>query len=199
MPKLPKKPKLLPPVSEPFDPGEQEAAEIANLSVAALRLYFAAGAIPPDCAGIGYEYLEAVPTMIEVARAFDVSERTVHTWRSKGMPGQPGSYPLPAIRRWRLAQDSAPAAWLYRGNKELPPTTATGDLARAILRVLRVDLRRAVSRARKDIAASLELIDRNDDAALDNLVLVIMAKHLDGFCLDDEAIERLLAETWDLA
>lgn len=190
--------KPLPPVSESFDASEQKTAKHVDKSILALRLIFASGQLPPDDAGLDYEYLETVGTAVEVAQHFNVSEKTISTWRRKGCPGRPGSYPLEAIRHWRLSEPDPPE-WLYRGNSELCRAEATGDLSRAILRVVRTDLPRAVSRATKDFVAGLKHVDRSDDKQIEKLLYVVLAKHLEPFRLDDAAIEKLLAETWGLA
>lgn len=41
-----------------------------------------------------------VATVIEVARHFGRSERSVHYWKTEGMPGEAGAYDLEAIERW---------------------------------------------------------------------------------------------------
>jgi len=43
-----------------------------------------------------------VATAAEVAREFEVERSTVHSWKSKGMPGVDGAYSIIAITRWLL-------------------------------------------------------------------------------------------------
>lgn len=40
-------------------------------------------------------------TLGEIARHFEVAERTVAYWRGRGMPGSPGAYDLEEIAAWR--------------------------------------------------------------------------------------------------
>lgn len=44
---------------------------------------------------------DTASSLAEVARHFDVSERTVAGWRARGMPGRPRCYPLAEIAEWR--------------------------------------------------------------------------------------------------
>lgn len=55
-----------------------------------------------------------VPTIREVAEAFEVSERSIKYWLAAGAPGKPGAYDLAAIEAWRVARPQAPLADLRR-------------------------------------------------------------------------------------
>ena len=57
-----------------------------------------------------------------VALNFNVSPDTVKTWRSQGMPGEPGHYPMPEICEW-LRSDGP---WADR--KKYPPTESDDPL-----------------------------------------------------------------------
>lgn len=196
--KTPKKnAKLMPPTTEPL-PGEAAAAAAFGATLLVYRLAVAAGIIPPDMAPNERHVGEVASSLAAVGVAFDVAERTAANWASRGMPKTAdGKYPLAAIRRWRLEQSDAPE-WLERGNVSLPKAQASGDLARAILRVYRVDLLDAGQRARADFMAALADVDRSDDEAVELLFAGVMSRHFEGLRLSDAKIEQLLVEAWDL-
>lgn len=44
----------------------------------------------------------AAKNLAQVAEFFDRSPQCIHQWRSRGMPGRPGSYDLREVLRWAL-------------------------------------------------------------------------------------------------
>lgn len=49
-------------------------------------------------------YGQIVETLAEVAKVYGVSERTVASWRSRGMPGESGCFSINHIERWRRVE-----------------------------------------------------------------------------------------------
>ncbi len=190
---------LQPPVHEPFSNGEKQCARDMGISVRSLRAFLASGILP---FGQFEEYQEpqtVVNSLAKVATHFGVSERTVATWKSQGMPiTDDGKYVLPAIRRWRSQRGEIPASldWIDTGNRELDSTYASGDLVRGILRWVRTELLIAGQRAVEDFETGLKQVDRSDDEMICALIGTCLARHFEGFRLADSEIEELLVDCW---
>jgi len=193
-----KRKKPIPTVHE-ADKNEAQAAAMFGGSVLGLRLFVTSGVIPPGIAPDDSRYFgECASTLEEAGVALGISGRWVQTLKARGLPALPdGRIPLAAARRWRLEQPEPPVG-MERGNPALPPAKATGDLARAILRWVRIDLPIATGLARQEFLQQLQTIDRTDDKAVEDLFNAVMAKHLTDFCLADAGIEQLLEECWEL-
>ena len=141
---------------------------------------------------------DTVGSLAEVGKFFGVSERSAASWRAKGMPGQPGNYPLTKILNWRRQQPDG-EVW-FTGNPKLIPRPATGDLCRAIYKVFRSEIPQAAARAREDF---LRVVFTDDVPAEDREVIEFgfdcaMQKHFADLRLSNEEIEQRLIETWFL-
>ena len=141
---------------------------------------------------------DSVDSLAEVAKFFSVSERTAASWRAKGMPGQPGNYPLTKILNWRRQQPDG-EAW-FTGNPKLKPRPATGDLCRAIYKVFRSEIPQAAARAKEEFICAVFTDDlpEDDRKAIEFGFDCATEKHFSAMCLTDEEIERRLAESWHI-
>lgn len=174
---------------------EKKAAEEAGQSVRAQRLWQAA-------MGVGngsIDYGPTVKSLVEVAEHFGVSERWVNNWRARGMPGETGAYNLAAIRLWLRMQRDGQDQRLETGNPDLLPRDATGDLVRAMYRVLRFHLPRAILLAMSDVRrVSIAGATDAARATSERAYLLALSSRLDEFILTDEEIEAILKECWPL-
>ena len=83
-------------------------------------------------------------TLAEVARAFNVSPDTIKTgWRSAGMPGQAGNYPLAEIIAWKLARQ-------LRAQGREPIAGGDEVTLTALDRKRQADARKATAQAAKE-------------------------------------------------
>ena len=134
------------------------------------------------------EYGPIVETVAALARWFGISERTAHSWKAAGMPcNHDGTYSITAVLHWRHNRPN-PEQWHATGNRQLAPREATGDLVRAIYRVLRSHIVVATANVLDDIAG--------DDAELRDKLLKSLATHFKAWALTDEEIEQTLIECW---
>lgn len=69
-------------------------------------------------------YGEIVETLAEVATAYGISERTVASWRARGMPGESGCFSLNHIERWRNSE-------LKDAPRRFPERAVSNDMLRA--------------------------------------------------------------------
>lgn len=70
-------------------------------------------------------YGQIVETLAEVAKVYGVSERTVASWRSRGMPGESGCFSINHIERWRRVE-------LQDAPRLRPEQAISSDLVRAV-------------------------------------------------------------------
>ena len=163
---------------------EEEVAERLGISIHSLRLHSAAGVLGPS------PYQQFAQSLAEVGQFFGVSERTVGTWRAKGMPGEPGCYPLATIGYWRAKN-------LESRNTAQSPRS--GLLARAIYRLLSIEL------GRKSHAAASEAVERvfpelsdEEKEKVRYEFLGSLHGHFQEFMPDEKEIDRILAECQNL-
>lgn len=162
---------------------ESDVAEALGISRLAVRVLNAAGA--PG----GQDYGPVLHTAQECAAWFQVSTTTLQNWKGKGCPMAEGYYPIAKMLAWRRRQaDPDERPWWATGNRRLKPIPASGDMARAILRVLRADL----------AAVFRELPEGEDDEPGEGLSEAI-SHVLATWLLDDDAIEQLVADSWSVA
>lgn len=87
-----------------------------------------------------------VRTLDQVAAAFDVSPNTVkQSWRSAGMPGSPGRWPLLAILEWRIEHE-AKNAKRFSGTAD--DRQAEADARKTELQVEKLELEMAETAGR---------------------------------------------------
>lgn len=98
----------------------QQAADKLGVHPFSLELLTAFG-VP----GTPPIYGDVVATLAEVATAYGVSERTVASWRARGMPGESGCFSLNHIERWRNRE-------LTDAPRRFPERAVSNDMVRAV-------------------------------------------------------------------
>ena len=135
-PKQPKKDAI-----SPASPAGVDIAGVAaglGVHLLAAKIIVAAGAPSEDS-----PYLdEPLETAADAGVFFGVSERTIHSWLARGMPGDRGAYFKSRMLGWRKRQPEA-EPWHTVSDRSIPAENfhmATGDALRALVRVIRTDL-----------------------------------------------------------
>lgn len=169
---------------------ESAAAAQLGVSVRSARVLAAGAGTRWDWRDYGGPYVDSY---VKLAQEFALSERTIARWKASGMPIETdGRYNVSSIREWARRKGLIPST-----SADLPTQTARGDLARAIFKMLRVDLRHAVIESLEEVKG---LVIGGVDAG--HLALVVhacrcsLAKQLQPFCLADHEIEEVVQECW---
>lgn len=103
------------------------------------------------------------------------------------MPQEPdGTYSKIKVIQWRRSQPEPPE-WLHTANEHLPPAIASGDLVRAVFRVLLFTILDCADAINNDEKITIAAKER---------VFAHMKANLSPFVLDDEQIEKLLQDCW---
>ncbi len=175
----------------------EKAASDLGVSSLALRLFAAAGCPSP----LRDEYDAPVASLAECAKALGVSERALPTWKSKGMPCDAAGYRPVEIREWRRSQDWPEPP----GAGGMPRRQATGDLFRAVFRMLRAELTMLAAVAAGDVVAAAFREAKSGESGVGDprpavalAVRLVVEARTRTLTLSDAQIERLLEEVWFL-
>lgn len=103
-----------------LDDAMQQAAHKLGIHPFSLDLLAAFG-VP----GTPPLYGEILSTLAEVGTAYGVSERTVASWRARGMPGESGCFSLNHVERWRNRE-------LKDAPRRFPERAVSNDMVRAV-------------------------------------------------------------------
>jgi len=149
------------------------------------------------CAGMpgGSDFCPHARNLDKLAAYFKVNRRTAAEWRDAGMPQEPdGTYNLVAVRDWRMNRPDPPPG-VVRGSAKLAGRKATGNLTRALFRLLRLEL---VSRLSEGFDAFLgKWLPDASEAETERLragLVRIVGDRLRSLCLDEDEVEKLIAD-----
>ena len=135
----------------------QRIADELGVSLFAAKVMLACGAPGWE------EFLgEPLQSGADAARFFNVSERTIRTWQSRGMPGKLGAYHKVQMLVWRAMQ-SDPEFWHVVQDDQIDEAEshiATGRALRAVFRVIRSEMFFALVELQDNV---LEIVDGDEE------------------------------------
>ena len=174
----------------------EEAGKVAGVHPLVIMAIAADGSVPSG-ATFGHE----ANSLDELGAQIGVSRRTLTTWRKNGcpIPSKGPYYAAPVIRWRRDYEEEAPSDEYWTGgNPNLRHRHASGDLFRAMCRLLRVELK---ERANAAAAAFLSVADMVPNETSEDTYFRFMASiasQFETFILTDEEIEEALEKLWTL-
>lgn len=142
-------------------------------------------------------------SLAEVARAFRVSERTAAGWRARGMPGEPGNYPIAAIEAWKSANVEGSEAAKRAQARLMHARAEVEELKLQQLRGVLANVHDQSALTERSVAHATALLDQVPDRARGWLPDYIKADDREEFCkrlegaIDDaRAAHAAVLEEW---